>query len=821
MNNKNKKWGCDRLPLLLQQFIVCYDIENCVIYEVFDLTAEGIERTPQTQELRRAIAGKLGQAETRFIDKSNKQRAEEIIKNLNDKAGTSFTLGALTHKYLSNFYIYNNKTGEITSKFATTVEEDNAIFGELIEMWEKGADILFTAHNLDYEYSFIRYNTTFLTNLLAKSKKTSIIANGTHDIKSLEFIEGDVKQHKGKTYINNQHKFLIRDSFLMTGKSIRNLGNAYELPKLEYDYEVTRINPYELTEEDYAYNQRDNEIALRAILEIQQQQEMYKDITKLPMSATQHSRNTCRNNPVVNPQKGETTLEQSHIALSSVFNMPSAEMFNKFFNASGGGLIGVNPEETYKWHSGVYSFDIKSAHPSQAFNKRFPKGDEVQKVGAVDYKKVISEIKLKSMLMRKMPKKFYNTFCPNHDYLILCELKGVKEKNINGNIINSLGAGKVMRKCESSVTNRIARNVNGITAYGKVRSSESYTKWFYGIDLMYHLSFYDVEEINIIECFKYPLVNCDEYIVKQFEFYGENKEVYKKFTKVSPKMTYEEIKEVVENSSAEEYTKRALSSDDYTTFLDNELLRIKGIFNGLFGQQYQCPIHNDMSFDVANNYCIIKGDVKDYEQSMKKCSIHYCVGAYIALWSRFELACMIWHVINSGGKIFYFATDSVKCNGVSDDVFDGWCYGHTSTNYERNVWNFGSVDCENKGNPMYFFTPETLKHIDIGRDGKDKDKVHIGYTISGFKAGVYLEDFISKWGSVDYTEDNIKQIQDILADKFKPQYIPAEYTGKLVRDRKFAGITTGLNQVNFGALQPMGYNLGGFNEQCEEYQNVD
>lgn len=833
--NKNNKWGSGELSLLNEQFIVCYDIENSVIYEVFDETAEGLERTEQTKELRKAIAGKLQQKDSRYIDRDNKNEAEKIIKNLNEKAGTHFVLGALTHKYLSNFYIYNNSTKEVTSKFATTVEEDNKIFEELIDMWKKGADILFTAHNLDYEYSFIRYNTNLLSLLLQTSKKTTVIANGTHDIKSLEFIEGTLRQHKGKTYINNQRKFLIRDSYLMTGKSIRNLGNAYGMPKLEYDYEVTRLEPNELVEEDYTYNQRDNEIALRAILEIQQQQEIYEDITKLPMSATQHSRVTCKNNPQVNAyhEKSKKNYEELHIGLSSMFNMPNIDLFNKFFNASGGGLIGVNPKETYKWHSGVYSFDIKSAHPSQAFNKRFPKGDEIKTVPETEYKKVISELKLKSKMLQKMPKKFYNDFCPLHDYLILCELKGVKERDINGNVINSLGAGKVVRKTETAVTNRIARNVNGVTSYGKVRESESYTKWFYGIDLIYHLSFYDVQEINIIECYKYPMINCDEYLIKEFEFYGENKEVYKRFTKVSSKLSYNEMKEMVDNSTAERYTKDALKPDDYASFLDNELLRIKGVFNGLFGQQYQCPIHNEMSFNVEDDYSIIKGEPKDYDESMKKSTIHYCVGAYIALWSRFELACMIWHVINEGGKIFYFATDSVKCNGVTENVFDTWCYGHTSTNYERNIWNFGAVDCENKGNPMEFFTPETLKHIDICRNGKNKGKISIGYTISGFKAGEYLKDFLKEWKysedenhnvineGKDFTPENIEKAKEILAKKFEPQFIPPEFTGKLVRDRKFAGIKTELEQINFGALQPMGYNLGGFNEECEEYENVD
>ena len=49
-----------------------------------------------------------------------------------------------------------------------------------------------------------------------------------------------------------------------------------------------------------------------------------------------------------------------------------------------------------------------------------------------------------------------------------------------------------------------------------------------------------------------------------------------------------------------------------------------------------------------------------YKETLKNTTIHYTVGAYTAMWSRFELACMIWHGINNGGTIVYYHTDSIK-----------------------------------------------------------------------------------------------------------------------------------------------------------------
>lgn len=839
----NFKFGSGKKKKEDGQYIVCYDIENSVIFEVFAETDGGAVRSDETKAIRRKIAERIGQTCTDYIDRDNIKAAQEWIGKLNEHGG-KFVLAPMTHKYLSNFYIFNVKSGEITSKFAHSPEEDNAIMWELVQMWMRGNDIYFTAHNLDYEYSFIRYNTTLLPMLCDKCAKKTIIANGTHDIKSIEFEFGKLKTTKKGQWVENGSSFIIRDSYLMTGKSIKKLGDAYKIPKLDYDYEVTRISSEELTEEDYKYNERDNVIALRAILEIVAQNPDYHDVKKIPMSATQHSRNTCKSNPQVNiPLKasehgGAACLADQHSKLSSLFNMPTPELFQAFFNASGGGLIGVNPEKTNQWHSNVFSFDISSAHPSQAFNKRFPLGKKTVALDPEDFPAVVAELRRKSLMMQKHPREFYNTYLPSYDYLMKVELIGVHERNINGNIINSLGAGKVVDgKRESDTHNRTAMNVNGVTKHGKTRHSDRYVKWFYGTDLIYHLSFYDISDIKIVECYKYPLANCDEYTIRKFEFYGAAKEEYKRLKKLAEKSDFQTVNTEVQASSlCEEYTKNAINAENYAEFLAGELLRIKGIFNGIFGQEYQNPVHFDMEF--GENFEITKVREQNYAECIKKTSVMYCTGSYISMWTRFELACMMWEVMNKGGNIFYFATDSIKANGVPCDIFEGWCYGHTSRHYSRNVWNFGKVDCENADNPVYFFTPETLKHIDICKDEQhakqvSSDRIAVHYTVSGFKANIYLHDFLERtevqtdasgavcYEGLEYTPENIEGIQRELSELFKPQIIPPEKTGKLVRDRKFAGLPTDLGQINFGALQAIGYNLGGYNPEWSQITDAD
>ena len=137
-------------PRMGEQYIVCYDIENSVIYDVAE-DIEGKEVTdeyydtlaidlldrelmPQlkhigrgkgTEKLKVYICKQLGQTETRYIDRENVKAAQEIIDNFNEQNNAKLMLIPLTHKYLSNFYIYNAKTKKINSIFCYSPEDDN------------------------------------------------------------------------------------------------------------------------------------------------------------------------------------------------------------------------------------------------------------------------------------------------------------------------------------------------------------------------------------------------------------------------------------------------------------------------------------------------------------------------------------------------------------------------------------------------------------------------------------------------------------------------------------------------------------------------
>lgn len=801
-----------------EQYIITYDIENSKIYEVW-YHYEYRNLYVKCPIYQKYLTEYLG-IETSYITNEHRERAEKIVEWSNKTHGMHYKLIGFTHKYLSNFYMMNARTGEINSKFAYEPFTDDIIFDQIILLWLADSDILFTAHNLDYEYNYIRYNTKLLQKLCTKCKSYNIIAETTSNIKSIEFVS------------ESGSKFIIRDTYLISNKSIKNLGKQYNLPKLEYDYEQTRLYRYDIDDTDRKYNERDNVIAMTYLQELIDILPQYHDITKIPLSSTQHSKNICKYNKSVNykPEGKKADLYTLHNFLSKSYNIPNFKLYRDFFNASGGGLIGVNPLYTGKWLHNVHSFDIKSAHPGQFYNKVFPQGSTIREVNNYDW--IMKKYMQLSETMQKEPKNFYNHFLPEYDYLLLVEFVDLTAKKLPGNnFILSLGSGKQTQNySENELTERTAFNYRAETINGKTITSKVYRKWIFGIDLIYHLSFYNFNPIktHIVKAYKYKMYHCDEYIISKAEYYGKYKELYKDFKFYAKSHDFEETLNYITENGAEEYTIKGLEPGTYREFLSNELLRIKGIFNGLFGQEYQNIFHNDLKF--TNDFEIEKRTLKEqeetpteksemdlinekYEDIIKKCNTHYTVGAYTAGWSRFELACMIWHCINNKGTIYYFHTDSLKCGGCRNDIFKEWYVQSENHNHwsKLNKFNFGAVDYEETFN--YFYTPETLKNIGIMHDEKYPDNIFIDSTLSGIKADVYLKDIYDKFQGAEYNECNIKDLLQALSEKMKPQIIPGELTGKLVRQKQYCGVKSELGQVNFGTLENLEYNFLHFEEE--------
>lgn len=860
------------------QYIVNYDIENSVICCVMPENKHDYEKlNGKCREVTEYLCKCFDRKETRFFPRELFYIAEKMLYEYYPEYRGVLRIAPMTHKYLSNFLIYKVQEtpidkividGDILSTwYAYTPQDDLKCFKKLIDLWLAGNDILFCCHNYSYENRYIRNNVPeFYEMLISNSVKAySVLADSSSKIKTMEFIWGkDIKIGKnGEKSVNDPHYFIIHDTMLMAGnRSISNLGASYNYPKLDYDYDVCRIDKNDLEKHDYEYNRRDNEVALLFILDLMRQNPEYINIVNMPLSATQHYKKLCKGDIIINPlvtdQKDgkEKPLFRLYSRAAKAFNMKSLYLHNAFYNASGGGLIGVNPLYCGMWIDNCHSFDISSAHPSQVFNRgKFPVCYKSKHYKG-DMKKLLDFFRRKTERLINDPKGFYNAPYGDVDYLMKIRFIGVTEKVLkNNNVVDCLGIGTINTdntdfECKDQWDNVKIGSRTHITKLnidrtedtehkhvknGKIRQAKYTEGWFYGIDLVYILSFYNFKEIIIKEAYEMPLGYAHEYILNEFEHYGDLKNTYKCLGNIAKKEGYEKLKETLEvyvrEGKAQSYTLNSLDAhkDDYVDFVaDAETHRIKAIFNGLFGINYSNPIKRGMTFDKEYNI-VYDGEVVNYDQAITVTTTHFGVGSYIAGFTRLQLACMLWFVINNGGTALYWATDSVKCFGVDEHLFDGWLDGlpKTSKAGVRNKHEFGKVDCETKGNTHSMYVIETLKHVDICKNEnkvvKDKlgDRIDIDITISGFRGKVYLSDVLDKWcvkmngdtiinSGVDYTAENVEKLKEELTPYLIPQIIPAVKTGKIAPDYTYEGFETPLGQKNFAPLWDKEYNLGGY-----------
>lgn len=158
--------------------------------------------------------------------------------------------GEMQVTFLSNVICMNCNTGEIlTSEFFRTIEETVLYFETL-------PNCIVWSHNLDYELYFL------LRELGCNALNTdnvSIYGSETQNI-----ILRDKNSPLSIT-LERLPNITFRDSYALFNKSVEQLGNDLELPKLEYDYKKVRLPWDNLEEHDYNYNERDNIIVAKSL----------------------------------------------------------------------------------------------------------------------------------------------------------------------------------------------------------------------------------------------------------------------------------------------------------------------------------------------------------------------------------------------------------------------------------------------------------------------------------------------------------------------------------------------------------------------------
>lgn len=320
--------------------------------------------------------------------------------------------------------------------------------------------------NLSYDFQFFRKNI-HIDNVFSVNSRTPIkvLTNGIE----------------------------LRDSYILSNKSLAGMGEEIGLPKLvgDLDYSKVRTPITPLTETEKGYNKRDVDILTPYI-----RNKMKEDgnITKIPMTSTGYVRNYVRKQCY---KKGNYTKYRKLMEYLTL----SADEYKLLKRAFAGGFTHANPK-----YIGItiiekmFSYDLTSSYPTVMLSEKFP-------MSKVRYARVKSVSDLEYL---------FKDYCCVFDI----QLDNVyMKKDVPDNILSK-------SKCWN-VTGSLENN-------GRIVSADSLCVSITNVDFEQLKLFYDFDVVKIgkVACYKKgylpkPIIECI------LEFYRaktelKNKEGYEK-----------------------------------------------------------------------------------------------------------------------------------------------------------------------------------------------------------------------------------------------------------------------------------------------------
>lgn len=264
--------------------------------------------------------------------------------------------GEMQVTFLSNVICMNCNTGEIlTSEFFRTIEETVFYFETL-------PNCIVWSHNLDYELYFL------LRELGCNALNTdnvSIYGSETQNI-----ILRDKNSPLSIT-LERLPNITFRDSYALFNKSVEQLGNDLELPKLEYDYKKVRLPWDKLEEHDYNYNERDNIIVAKSLFNYMTKYSY--SVNDIPLTFTSQVRRSRKK--FISSEFGKKAINKFYFDRQKYYD--DFTFFEDMQKVYQGGLTASILPQTKKFitnkeTSGVVGVDIKSSYPNQMCTKKFP-----------------------------------------------------------------------------------------------------------------------------------------------------------------------------------------------------------------------------------------------------------------------------------------------------------------------------------------------------------------------------------------------------------------------------------------------------------------
>jgi hypothetical protein len=489
--------------------------------------------------------------------------------------------------YLSNVVTLDCLTGKITdSIFFRTISET-------IEYFLTLPPSIVWSHNLDYELTFLLRDIQ-PTGLKGKD-------NVMYDKEGQEIIFRDKNAPLSVT-LSEIPNITFRDSYALFNKSVAKLGDDIGIPKLEYDYRVTRLPWQELEELDYKYNERDNIIVAVSIYNYMKNNDV--NVNEIPLTFTSSVRR--KRKTFIKEKYGAKALNKYYYDRYKSFI--SFEFMDDLMKTYQGGLTSSNINQTSKLindknTSGVIGVDIKSSYPNQMCTMKFPLFEEDNTQNGEIANMVYHEGNYKGFVGMFT---FENIRVKNINYLLPISSSQIRKGNISYN--HELFNGKLISADFVSIP------CNNI----------------------------DIDVINSI--YEYDNIKCTRITTAPREQYLRKEEVAFLLSNFLNKETKEgdiknESKLIINSMYG---VKVSCPIKDYYEIQDGEILTTDYF---AFNEDER----KDIFHNFIDNQNVFGGSIDVYSH-----------GVYITSYARKQLIDMIVYIVDNGGKVVYSDTDSIK-----------------------------------------------------------------------------------------------------------------------------------------------------------------
>lgn len=257
--------------------------------------------------------------------------------------------------YLTNVLLVDTVNKKIiSSKFFRTMYDTI----NYLDLLNEREHLICYCHNLDYE----------LYHILRELEGNGVVGD-KKDIYNKP-LPGSIFRDTHQPlsiYLQELPNINFRDSYALFNKGVARLGQEVDLPKLEYDYKVTRTPHTELTQLDYDYNERDNVIVMLSMFK--RWEERGETLKTTPLTFTASTKKDRYN--FIKNNFGSGAIKSLNV--DKFEQEENIELYDLFTKAFQGGLTTANQNIfNVLLKDKVVSIDITSSYPYQLCTRYFP-----------------------------------------------------------------------------------------------------------------------------------------------------------------------------------------------------------------------------------------------------------------------------------------------------------------------------------------------------------------------------------------------------------------------------------------------------------------